>query len=100
MKEGEFCPSGTEITDANDCRDAVRYAVALGITLESRNTLVGPGDWSHVPSGCSYQANGDQAFHFNRKDSSDGLQKYRMICKKGKRPIAFSISQNRNTCQA
>ena len=84
MKKGELCPSGAEITEVDDCRDAVGYAAALGITLGNRKTLVGPGKWGHVPSGCSYQAGGDQAFHFNKKDSSNGLDNYRMICKEGK----------------
>ena len=95
MQKGEFCPSGTEIKDIEDCRNAVRYAVELGIKLESRKTLVGPGNWGWVPSGCSYQAVGDQAFHFNQKDSSNGLQQYRMICKKGNKPITFSSYQRR-----
>ena len=90
MEQGEFCPAGTEITEADDCRNAVRYAVELGIKLESRNTLVGPGNWGWVPSGCSYQADGDQAYHFNQKDSSNGLRQYRMICKEGNELIMFS----------
>ena len=80
---GELCKLGTEITDAEDCRDALSYAAALGITLGSRNTLVGPGNWSNVPKGCSYQATGDQAFHFNEKDGKNNGG-YRMICKRGK----------------
>ena len=84
MEMGELCKLGTEITDAEDCREAVSYAAALRITLGSRNTLIGPGTWAWVPKGCSYEAVGDQAFHFNEKDSSNGLDHYRMICKRGK----------------
>ena len=90
MEMGEVCKLGTQITDAEDCRDAVSYASALSITLGSRNTLVGPGDWGHVPKGCSYLAGHDHAFHFNTKDGiNDGG--YRMICKRGKKLIKFSI---------
>ena len=79
MEQDELCPPGSEITEADDCRDAVGYASALGITLRAR-TFAGPGNWGHVPSGCSYQAVGDQAFHFNHKVSSNGLHQYKMIC--------------------
>ena len=84
---GEECSAGTEITNEVECKDALRYASSLGITLGNRNTLV-EGSWNHVPRQCSYQANGDQAFHFNRnetKNASGFLNGgYRMICKKGK----------------
>ena len=84
MEQDELCPLGSEITEVDDCRDAVGYASALGITLRAR-TFAGPGNWGHVPSGCSYQAVGDQAFHFNQKvGSSNGLHQYKMICKQGK----------------
>ena len=79
MEQDELCPPGSEITEVDDCRDAVGYASALGITLRAR-TFAGPGNWGHVPSGCSYQAVGDQAFHFNHKVSSNGLHQYKMIC--------------------
>ena len=79
MEQDELCPPGSEITEVDDCRDAVGYASALGITLRAR-TFAGPGNWGHVPSGCSYQAVGDQAFHFNQKVSSNGLHQYKMIC--------------------
>ena len=89
MEMGEVCKLGTQITDAEDCRDAVSYASALSITLGSRNTLIS-GYWGHVPKGCSYLAGHDHAFHFNTNDGiNDGG--YRMICKRGKKLIKFSI---------
>ena len=82
MERDEFCPPGSEITNVDDCRDAVGYASALGITLGARTFAPanGAGNWGHVPSGCSYQDPGDQAFHFNQKVSSNGLHEYKLIC--------------------
>ena len=80
---GELCQSGTEITTADECRHALEYASLLNITLGHRKTLVGPDNWGWVPYQCSYQAVGDQAFHFNKKESDNGLDIYRMICRKG-----------------
>ena len=90
MGQDELCPSGSEITEADDCRDALGFATELGITLQARNTLVS-GNWNHVPSGCSYQAVGDQAFHFNNNDSTNGLHEYNMICKQGKTGNIFNV---------
>ena len=97
MDQDELCPSGSEITEAEDCIDALRFAGALGITLQARNNLVS-GNWNHVPSGCSYQAVGDQAFHFNLNDSSNGLHQYKMICKQGKivKYLLYPISKSKN----
>ena len=81
MEPGEFCPSGAEITTFDECKDALSFATPLGITLGARNNVVGPGNWGHVPIGCSYQATGDQAYHFNQRDGNIGG--YRLICKQG-----------------
>ena len=86
MEKAELCPSGAEITTEDECRSALKYASSIGITLQNRRTLK-TGSWSHVPYQCSYQAGGDQAFHFNRKETNnvdyflDGM--FKMICKKG-----------------
>ena len=64
MEQGELCPSGSEITTSNECKHALEYAPLLGITHNSRK-WIGPGNWGHVPFQCSYQAGGDQAFHYN-----------------------------------
>ena len=89
MDKDELCPPGSEITEAKDCTHALGFAEALSITLEARNTLVS-GSWDHVPSGCSYQAVGDQAFHFNENNgNNDGT--YYMICKQGKTGNIFNV---------
>ena len=87
MKQGELCPSGAEITTSNECKHALEYAPLLGITHNSRKWN-GPGNWGHVPFQCSYQAGGDQAFHYNQKDAGNVPQFqsgfYKMICKQSK----------------
>ena len=90
MDKDEQCPSGSDITEAEDCRDALGFATALGITLEARNTLVS-GSWDHVPSGCSYVAAGDQAFHFNERNNRNGDGRFYRICKQGKSGIIFNV---------
>ena len=90
MVQDELCPSGSEITTAEECRDALGFAAALGITLEARNHLVS-GSWDYVPGGCSYQAIGDQAFHFNQNNGNAGLHQYNMICKQGKTVNIFNL---------
>ena len=55
------------------------------------------GDWDELPMGCSYQADGDGAFHFNTRDESDLEMEedevtpgrfhdgeFKMICRQGK----------------
>ena len=90
MVQDELCPSGSEITAAEECREALGFAAALGITLEARNHLVS-GSWDYVPGGCSYQAIGDQAFHFNQNNGNAGLHQYNMICKQGKTVNIFNL---------
>ena len=86
MEQGETCPSGTEVTTKEECDDALKLASQLGIQLKSRKTLV-VGGWSFVPSQCSYQAGGDNAFHFNKVNTENvpwflnGM--FKLICKKG-----------------
>ena len=86
MEQAELCPTGAEITTEDECRNALGYASSIGITLGSRNTLQA-GSWGHVPYQCSYQAGGDQAFHFNRRETSNVdsflTGGYKMICKQG-----------------
>ena len=87
-EKGEICSPGTEITTANECKDALRYASSLGITLQNRTTLV-EGFFSSdsnlgVAYQCSYQADGDQSFHFNWDKTVQNDGGYNMICKKGK----------------
>ena len=86
MKKAELCAPGMEITTEDECRDALGYAASLGITLGSRKTVVA-GSWNNLPYQCSYQAIGDQAFHFNRKPTRNGKDfftgAYKMICKQG-----------------
>ena len=86
-----------EIANEVECKDALSYALSMGITLGDQiNTLI-TGSWDHVPMGCSYQANGDGAFHFNLRDESElemeeledtpsGFQDgtFKMICRRGK----------------
>ena len=87
MGKAEHCPSGSEITTQSDCDSALQHAEELGITLSSRNTLV-VGSWATLPYQCSYQHNGDQAFHFNSMQTNDAADflngGYHMICKNGK----------------
>ena len=86
MEKAELCHSGAEITTEDECRSALKYASSIGITLQERKNLK-TGSWDHVPYQCSYQAGGDQAFHFNHKEPSNGDQFldgfYKMICKQG-----------------
>ena len=86
MDEKIDCPEGTHITNKTECEEALNYAKELGIVLGRRKHLVS-GSWSHVPSHCSYQAGGDQAFHFNRRKTSNvkllKRKMYQMICKTG-----------------
>ena len=88
MDKFELCLSGTEIRTKEECRSAMQYALTMGITLRSRKFV--HGNWGWVPFGCSYQAGGGQAFHFNKLSTTFTRGKgplgsgfYRMICKKG-----------------
>ncbi len=85
MNGGELCPAGTELSTQGGCDASLKWAAELGITLQDRKQLVS-GSWSHVPHQCSYQAGGDQAFHFNKKQTDNVPQfvsgNYKMICKK------------------
>ena len=88
MDKASLCYPGKEITTEDECKDALENTYLLGITLQSRTSLIN-GSWDHVPYQCSYQAGGDQAFHFNRKETSNvnkflnGM--FMMVCYKGKR---------------
>ena len=86
MEKVESCPTGKEITTEEECKNAMKEVYLLGITLGSRKNLV-VGSWNHVPYQCSFQSNGDQAFHFNQKEVSDVKEfqngMYKMICRKG-----------------
>ena len=89
MGHSEPCPSGTEIRTADDCKEALKWAYKLGITLQSRTNLE-TGWWDHVPYQCSYQHYGDNGFHFNyKKTNNTKNEEYRMICKKGKIYLYF-----------
>ena len=87
MEKSEPCPPGTEITTEEECDRALKRATDLEINLQDRNHLV-TGKWGHVPHQCSYQHNGDQAFHFNNRQTKNASGfvngAYHMICKKGK----------------
>ena len=86
MEHAQLCKSGLEIKTEEECRDALGYAEDLGIKLGAREYLK-TGSWGHVPYQCSYQAGGDQAFHFNREETSNVYSFcsgfYKMICKQG-----------------
>ena len=94
MGRAEHCQSGTEITTQDECNEALTWASALQINLSGRKQLI-TGSWDHVPYQCSYQAGGDQSFHFNQafhfnlqqtNDVPDFINGgYIMICKKGKK---------------
>ena len=78
MGENEQCPCGTEITTEEECESALKQATQLEI-YPVRKSLVS-GSWTGVPHQCSYQHEGDEAFHWNT--NSQGQQNnYRMICK-------------------
>ena len=87
MDTGKICESGSELLTEDDCTDALKYASELGISLLNRKDLQA-GSWNHVPYQCSYQAGGDNSFHFNNKQTNNvhdfvnGM--YKMICKTGK----------------
>ena len=86
MGQAELCPSGSEITSTDECNRALEFASELGITLGNRKNLIS-GSWGHVPYQCSYQAGGDQAFTFNRRETNNVASfvngGYRMICNNG-----------------
>ena len=83
--QAEPCAEGMD-TNEVDCRDALSYALSMGITLGTRDKLI-TGSWDHVPSGCSYEAGKDGAFHFNRKTVSNAVNfmdgTFKMICRQG-----------------
>ena len=87
MGPAELCPSGAEITTRDECNSALQQAAELGITGMGRKSLQA-GSWGHVPYQCSYQHKGDQAFHFNSRQTNDVAAflngQYPMICKNGK----------------
>ena len=94
MKQPAPCPPGTEITTEDECREALKWTKKLWITPLNRTNLV-TGFWSHVPYQCSYQRDGDKAFHFNYQKSKNPQSilrgSYRMICKKGKVHFNFIL---------
>ena len=79
MEANEPCPDGTEITTKDECESAFKQATQLDI-YPVRKSLQS-GSWSHVPYRCSYQHEGDGAFHWNTKEGKQN--DYRMICKIG-----------------
>ena len=87
MKKAQLCEFGKEIETEEECKDALAHVYLLGITLQSRKSLVS-GSYDDIPFQCSYQSNGDQAFYFNKKEVSNAKGfpsgEYKMICKKGK----------------
>ena len=92
MNKGERCPTGAEIQTPDECNKALGFATVLNITLRTRKYLIS-GSFedrgsSGVPYQCSYQAGGDQAFHFNNllTVNNPGFVNgvYFMICKGGK----------------
>ena len=92
MGQAELCPSGTELTE-DECHSAVEHASDLGITLGDRKIVA--NSWGHVPPHCSYQHKGDQAYHFNRKNTNNVAAfingQYRMICKNGKYKASLKL---------
>ena len=92
----EQCAPGMDIASEAECRDAnqqiiIREILSGIITQENRRTPeregLLTGSWNHVPSGCSYQAIGDGALHFNRKPVSDAVNfvdgTFKMVCRQG-----------------
>ena len=90
MNKGDICPPGAEIETPDECNEALQLAAVLDITLNARKHLVSGAysDQLGVPHQCSYQAGGDQAFHFNNLLTVDnpGFVNggYHMICKNGR----------------
>ena len=86
MDDGKSCPAGSEIKTQDDCNKALERASDLGIVLQSQKQLV-VGSFPHIPYQCSYFVSGDQAFHFNRQETSDATGFltgwYKMICRTG-----------------
>ena len=88
MGKAKSCPKGTEITTAEECSEALKYASDLGIVFPPFSwTKVTVGSWAALPYQCSYRAGGDNTFFFNRKYVKDpklflsGMN--RMICTNG-----------------
>ena len=87
-----------EIASKAECGDAtiqitIREILSGIITKENLRTpdrqKLLTGSWKHVPSGCSYQAIGDGAIHFNQ-DPHEALDAagfadgtFKMICRQG-----------------
>ena len=88
MGHGYECPPENEITTAEECTDALKWHLELGLNVVKRTALQ-EGSWDYVPYGCSYQAGGDSAFHWNkmyqnRLDVPSFINgNYKMICRKG-----------------
>ena len=101
MEKSAPCPAGTEITTEDECREALKWTKKLWITPLNRTSLV-TGFWRHVPYQCSYQYNGDKAFHFNYQKSNNPQSllggSYRMICKKGKVYLDFMLKYYLTIC--
>jgi hypothetical protein len=99
MDRGNECPSGTEITTSEECSDALKWSLELGLNVVKRTDLV-EGTWDHVPYGCSYLSS-DKAFHWCKDDQSrfnvPGFisGSYKMICKKGTRISIHPIADAR-----
>jgi uncharacterized protein YgiB involved in biofilm formation len=73
----EGCPAGKGITTVDECRVA-----GESLSLYFRSGYIPTGTWWFVPCGCSIQAGGDMAVHFdtNLNDcGSDG--NWRSVCK-------------------
>ena len=95
IEQPKHCPSETEITTKSQCKDAMKWAKELGITLQA-GTKFFNGSWDHIPYQCSYKYTGDNAFHFNHqiwneKFANHVFTNYRMICKKGKMGLQFVL---------
>ena len=94
MGKAEQCPDGTEITTEEECNGALQLANELGISIRKRHQLQ-TGSWHWTPHQCSYQHGGDQAFHFNSRQTNGVDQflngNYHMICKNGKCVLSLNL---------
>ena len=77
-----FCPSGKNANmevSAAHCYDAAVAMFGSFRVAATRSSLVGPGSWGWVPSGCSVQSGGDWAAHYNTHSNGNNDGSYTRV---------------------
>jgi len=105
LENGQLnCPSGKEVVDADECKQAYRSLTSRH-NFRNNNNAIQTQSWENLPSYCSVnRATGllgspaDDSLHFNSNQNPGRVEKrqYRKIC----RTQAYVLLDNGKSCDA